>query len=217
MARKREDIHERIIQRATKLFVQHGYGGVTMRMLARECRTSLGNLYTYYSSKDALFDAVLAPLLQELERMTNEHNQEDRLQLDDMQQHNLVMITSFMGLLDDYSDELHLLLFSSHGSKHEHFVDRFVDSQYETGVEYIRLLHERYPSARTDISENFIRLRCMDIIHLLGMMVKQRPDPAERRRMLEEFGVFGLAGWRALLLPEEEWEGRPIPARRPTS
>lgn len=51
--------HERILVQALPLFATQGYGGVTMREIARAAGLTIGTLYHYFPSKRALYLAVL--------------------------------------------------------------------------------------------------------------------------------------------------------------
>ncbi len=51
-----------IVDQATHLFSRHGFGGVTMAMLAKECGVTEPALYRHFASKDALYEAVLSSL-----------------------------------------------------------------------------------------------------------------------------------------------------------
>ena len=51
--------HDRILTQALPLFATEGYGGVTMREIARAAGLTIGTLYHYFPSKRALYLAVL--------------------------------------------------------------------------------------------------------------------------------------------------------------
>ncbi|PID89865.1 MAG: hypothetical protein CSA97_05865 [Bacteroidetes bacterium] len=204
MGRKKVDIRSTIIQCATALFIQHGYSGVTMRMLAQECHTSLGNLYTYYESKDAIFDEVVSPILHAIDHLNRQHNLDHRVSLEAFHDINLTLAQEINKVVDEYADELELLMFSSKGSRHENYIERFVQVQVDLSFEFLELLKEKFPDAKVDISEAFVRLQCESSIKLVGIMVKERIAPAERRRLMLEQTIFSMAGWKALLFDRAE-------------
>lgn len=51
---------EAILQVASKLFIRHGYHGVTTRMLAQETGLSVGTIYHHFTDKKHLFYETLA-------------------------------------------------------------------------------------------------------------------------------------------------------------
>jgi AcrR family transcriptional regulator len=59
-----------LLERATQLFGERGYDGVSMAQLAREADISKALLYHYFPSKRRLFEAALAAGAQELRERT---------------------------------------------------------------------------------------------------------------------------------------------------
>lgn len=55
----KENINEEIISNSRKLFNEHGYHEVTMRMIANKCNISVGNLTYYYAKKKDIMKAIL--------------------------------------------------------------------------------------------------------------------------------------------------------------
>jgi AcrR family transcriptional regulator len=54
-----EQTRLQIIQAATRLFIQQGYHGTSMRQVAQEAGIALGGIYNHFPSKEALFVAIL--------------------------------------------------------------------------------------------------------------------------------------------------------------
>jgi AcrR family transcriptional regulator len=59
-----------LLERATELFGEHGYDGLSMAQLAREADISKALLYHYFPSKRRLFEAALAAGAAELRERT---------------------------------------------------------------------------------------------------------------------------------------------------
>lgn len=60
-----------LLERATQLFGEHGYDGLSMAQLAREANISKALLYHYFPSKRRLFEAALAAGAAELRERTH--------------------------------------------------------------------------------------------------------------------------------------------------
>lgn len=54
-----EQTRLQITQAAARLFVRQGYHGTSMRQVAQEAEIALGGIYNHFSSKEALFVAIL--------------------------------------------------------------------------------------------------------------------------------------------------------------
>lgn len=203
MPRPKVDIRPLILARATELFKQHGYAGVTMRMLSSVCGTSLGNLYTYYESKDELFGAVLRPVLNALSELSKEHNADARVCFEAFCDSRVAMLGETIDFLDEYSDAFYLLTHRAQGSPYENFVSRYLERQMELGKEYLETLKRKYPEAQVDVSTTFIHMRSVEVIQLLGAIVERKLAPEERHRVVREYIAYSMAGWKRLIFPEE--------------
>lgn len=58
--RKRSQKHEQILESAENLFLKQGYVRTSMDAVAEEAQVSKQTVYAYYSSKEALFTAVVS-------------------------------------------------------------------------------------------------------------------------------------------------------------
>lgn len=56
-------VREAILRAAAEQLAQSGYEGMTLANVAERAGTSIGNLYKYFSNKEALFDATIPPEL----------------------------------------------------------------------------------------------------------------------------------------------------------
>ena len=59
----KDEIKERILASALEEFYCSGYKSATMRSIAAKAKIPTGLIYSYYKNKEALFDAVLQPVL----------------------------------------------------------------------------------------------------------------------------------------------------------
>lgn len=61
------DARERIIEQATRLFVEHGYHGISMREIAEQAGVSKAGLYYHFRDKEDLFLAILTANIEQIE------------------------------------------------------------------------------------------------------------------------------------------------------
>jgi AcrR family transcriptional regulator len=59
MARPRGDIAQRLLTKARTCFLARGFGGTSLRQVARDAGTSVGMIHYYYRGKEELFQAVV--------------------------------------------------------------------------------------------------------------------------------------------------------------
>ncbi len=61
------DVHQRCLDEATRLFVEHGYHGISMREIAEQVGMSKAGLYYHFKDKEALFLAILTANIEQIE------------------------------------------------------------------------------------------------------------------------------------------------------
>ncbi len=60
------EVRQRILAAAEQEFKQNGYMNASIRTIADAAGISLGNIYRYFNNKEALFCAVIEPLMTEI-------------------------------------------------------------------------------------------------------------------------------------------------------
>ena len=198
------DIKQRILQVAHREFIKNGVQRTCIRNVARKAGVTVGNLYHYFDSKDTLFCAVLQPLLTALDRYILSHNDEEFLSLDvfDLRQQQINHIMAMLTLVKQFRPELRLLLFNAEGTSLEGYKNKIIDHQMKAGMEYLRLMKERYPHINTDISPFLTHLTCSTWMTLFCELVEHEDYSEEKIKLaLEQYVTFGMAGWKELMKP----------------
>ncbi len=63
---EREERRDQILDAAVRLFLEHGYGGVSLDRLAADAKVTKRTIYTYVGDKTAVFTAVVSRLNREV-------------------------------------------------------------------------------------------------------------------------------------------------------
>ena len=198
------DIKQRILQVAHREFIKNGVQRTCIRNVARKAGVTVGNLYHYFDSKDTLFCAVLQPLLTALDRYILSHNDEEFLSINvfDLRQQQVNHIMAMLTLVKQVRTELRLLLFNAKGTSLEGYKNKIIDHQMKVGMEYLRLMKERYPHINTDISPFLTHLTCSTWMTLFCELVEHEDYSEEEIKLaLEQYVTFGMAGWKELMKP----------------
>lgn len=78
MQTKKEDLRQSIYDAACDEFMRKGYETSSMRSIARKANTSLGNMYHYFPSKEALLDEMMCQIQKDLVQIVRVHFQDKR-------------------------------------------------------------------------------------------------------------------------------------------
>lgn len=75
----KEEIREAIIEKAKTEFLKHGFEKASVRKIAKEAGTTIGNFYNYFNSKEEIFYVITTPAFESFKNFIKKHNEEDFL------------------------------------------------------------------------------------------------------------------------------------------
>ncbi|HJV91297.1 MAG TPA: TetR/AcrR family transcriptional regulator [Holophagaceae bacterium] len=67
-AERRQDTRERLLQAGAEVFTQRGLESATVRDLVKASGLAQGSFYNHFETKEAVFDALVEPLVAEIRR-----------------------------------------------------------------------------------------------------------------------------------------------------
>lgn len=120
----KEDIKENILKAALKEFFEKGYQSAAMRRIAAGAKIPTGLIYSYYKNKEALFDAVLCPVLYDWERVLTAEDDGHSEEIYGLSKAE----TECLCNLFEHRQECIILFDKSAGTKYENEKDRFVEA-----------------------------------------------------------------------------------------
>ena len=116
----KKEIRENIIVAAIEEFKLHGYADASIRNIANNAEISLGNIYRYFTNKEALYFAVINPFLANVKQVI-EHD--IVFENSDMTQASGILVE----FLVSHSDEL-LIIRKGNSVHYETFIGYMVES-----------------------------------------------------------------------------------------
>lgn len=127
---KKEELREKIIKVAEREFVIRGFKESSMRTIAAKSHTTIGNLYHYFESKEAILTAVIGDVPDKIIEMLHAH--ENIILSEDFTKEKIE--ANFSEIMDKYmptlfpldmllSNSLIILLEGCEGTKYEHYKD----------------------------------------------------------------------------------------------
>lgn len=201
MQTKKANVYQEVLRAARGEFLECGFQGTNMRAIAEKAGVGLSNIYNYFESKDEIFQTVLNPAITALDRTLEEHNREENLSITlySSQEYQKGQVRKIVRLILDYREEIRILFFRSHGSSLEEYKESFIERLSETGLAYLRLMKERYPSINSDLSNFFIHSMSSWWISILSELATHKLDRDDIERFVSEYIEFATAGWKKIL------------------
>jgi len=143
MALRDHSLDDKIIAAAKDEFLEKGYSGASLRVIAGKAGVTVGAIQTRYKSKDELFGGLLEPLLREIEVLfqSTKADYYAGAGSDFLPALKAAMRHEAAGILHvifDHYEEAVLLLRCSMGSSFEHYFDGIVQSKIKESVVFFR-------------------------------------------------------------------------------
>lgn len=127
MQYQKEDVRKRIVDAAKTEFLRVGFYRASMLQISNKARVPIGNLYRYFASKSALFDAIVGTAKERIvlgiENLNSLGYEGDVLSEKSMTVMAEKVSDSLADIARDYQKELVLLLQKSGGSEHDGFIE----------------------------------------------------------------------------------------------
>ena len=190
---------ELILSCARELFLEHGYEGVSMRMIATRCNISLGLTYHYFVGKEALFSDIIRPVVQTLDYIFMQHNSPEHCNEAIFEDIELGQYREFLLLVTKYRRELRLLLLYAKGSPYEGYEQEFIKQNNVLGRAYLNMLKEKYPTMRTNLSDRILQITVENWLHVLKGLLSEELTDDDRAQILREYFTFTTGGWKRLI------------------
>lgn len=116
----KKEIKENILAAAVEEFKEHGYADASIRNIANNAEISLGNIYRYFTNKEALYFAVINPFLGSVKQVIE---QGIVFENSDMRQASEILVE----FLIQHSDEL-LIIRKGNSVHYETFISYIVEA-----------------------------------------------------------------------------------------
>lgn len=201
MQKKKEQIYNNILNVAKKEFINNSFNKTSMRVIAKRVGISLSNIYNYFESKDDIYVEILKPVIKALNNLQDSHNEEKHLTLDVFISQELLNQRTevFVDLITRYREDLKLLFFSSNGSSLESYTEEYIERHTETGIEYMKLMKEKYPELNNKISNFFIHTMSSWWMTNMTEMVMHDLSRDELEEFVHDYLEFSTAGWKKIM------------------
>lgn len=143
MAKQIEGVYDRVLECARKEFLEKGFKDASLRVIAKEASTSTGSIYTRFHDKNGLFGALVEPVVNMINSMSDElesefESRDGQTQADTMGEYSMESHGEIIDFIYDHKDSFLLLLNCSYGSKFEHFQDALIEMEERSTVNFLK-------------------------------------------------------------------------------
>jgi len=179
-----------ILRSAKEEFLSRGFEGASLRSICKRAGLTTGAFYNHFSRKEDLFDALVAPRIEEFHGLYGKVMSRELEDLDTGVDNELTSISYAIA----HRDEFRLLFECSRGTQYEGFKDRLIDELFYPGYQAV---FDRYAGKPVDpaLVKLILKMKFEEYMELIyGDYTME-----EVRRLIKQISIFSTAGFHGLL------------------
>ncbi len=141
-----------ILEESRKLFLSNGFHETTIREIAKKSNITSGTLYKHFENKEDILHAIIDPYIEEWWESCNLELEvfESKIKsLIPLEKTNIDFINkvlckndsdSYISLIEKDIEVWRLILFKSHGTKYETFLDDIIEWEYTHVIRFFDMM-----------------------------------------------------------------------------
>lgn len=194
---------ESIQRAAMQEFLDKGFQGASLRQIVKNAGVTTGAFYGYFSSKEALFNALVEPHAAAIMGKFMEA-QTSFAELPEEQQpsHMGVESGTYLDWMVDYicqhREPVKLLLTRSEGTSYEHFLHNMVEVEVEYTLQYMEVLR-RLGRDIPELSQSLCHIIASGMMSGIFEIVIHDMPREQAVRDVDQLCDFYTAGWLKLM------------------
>ena len=194
---------ESIEQAAMQEFLEKGFQGASLRQIVKNAGVTTGAFYGYFSSKEALFNALVEPHAAALMgRFMEAQTSFAELPEEEQVSHKGDESGNYVRWMVDYicqhRDPVKLLLTRSEGTSYERFVHNMVEVEVEYTLRYIEVLRHLDKDV-PELSNSICHIIASGMFNGLFEIAIHDMPKEQALQYVEQFRTFYTGGWLSLM------------------
>ena len=202
MPRDKTLSHEKVKKAIKEEFLEKGFEDASIRSIGARAGMTSAGLYRHYADKEAMFNAMVEPLIESIKNWTARHTDKKYSLVDEGVPDDELFGETFVDMIKEIilprRDEFILLMSRSGGTKYENFIHDYVEENQKEFLEAIRYLKEKgYPAA--DLSEEELHMLLSAYLTACFEPIIHDYDDAKVEKYLNTVQDFFMPGWLKIM------------------
>lgn len=194
---------ESLQQAAMQEFLDKGFLGASLRQIVKNAGVTTGAFYGYFSSKEALFAALVEPHAAALmgrfmEAQASFAELPEAEQPEHMGVESSICIHWMVEYICAHREPVKLLICKAEGTSYEHFVHNMVEVEVESTLHYMEVLR-RLGRDVPEISRSLCHIIASGMFNGLFEIVIHDMPLDQALRDVDQFRDFYTGGWLKLM------------------
>ena len=202
MPRDKSLSHEKVKKAIKEEFLEKGYEEASIRSIGARAGMTSAGLYRHYSDKEAMFNAMVEPLVDSIKKWTARHNDKKFSIVDAGVPSDELFGETFVDMIREVilprRDEFILLMSRSGGTKYENFIHDYVEGNQKEFLNAIKYLKEKgYPAI--ELSEEELHMLLSAYLTACFEPIIHDYDDVKVEKYLNTVQEFFMPGWLKIM------------------
>ena len=194
---------KKIQEAAMAEFLDKGFQGASLRQIVKNAGVTTGAFYGYFSSKEALFTAIVEPhasmlMSRFMEAQTTFAELPEEEQPKHMGVESRDHVAWMVGYICQHREPVKLLLCCAEGTSYEHFVHNMVEVEVEYTLQYMEVLR-RLGRDIPELSQSLCHIIASGMMSGIFEIVIHDMPREQALRDVDQLRDFYTAGWLKLM------------------
>ncbi|MCR5747575.1 MAG: TetR/AcrR family transcriptional regulator [Lachnospiraceae bacterium] len=202
MPRDKSLSHEIVKKAIREEFLEKGYEDASIRSIGARAGMTSAGLYRHYKDKEAMFNAMVEPLVDGIKSWTVKHTALKHKLVDKEVSRDELFGETFIDMVKEVilprREEFILLMTRSNGTKYENFIHDYVKENQKKFLEAIEYLKQRGYRVRV-ISEGELHMLLSAYLTACFEPIIHDFDDIEIEKYLNTVQDFFMPGWMKIM------------------
>lgn len=193
----------RIQQAAMEEFLEKGFADASLRQIVKNAGVTTGAFYGYYSSKDALFSALVEPhaaavmgMFMRAQTAFSELPEEEQPSHVGVESKDCV--AEMLDYVYQHPDPFKLLVCKAQGTGYENFIHNMVEIEVEATQRFMEVLR-RQGRDIPELDDQFCHIIASGMFHGIFEVVVHDMPYDRAKHYVQQLQYFYLAGWHSMM------------------
>jgi AcrR family transcriptional regulator len=202
MPRDKTLSHEKVKKAIKEEFLEKGFEDASIRSIGARAGMTSAGLYRHYADKEAMFNAMVEPLIDSIKSWTARHTDKKHSLVDDGVPNEELFDETFVDMIKEVilprRDEFILLMSRSNGTKYENFIHDYVEGNQKEFLDAIKYLKEKgYPAI--ELSEEELHMLLSAYLTACFEPIIHDYDDVKVEKYLNTVQEFFMPGWLKIM------------------
>lgn len=202
MPRDKSLSHEKVKRAIREEFLEKGYDDASIRSIGARAGMTSAGLYRHYPDKEAMYLAMVEPLIASIKAWTDRHTARKFDMVDGGAKNEELFGENFIDLVKEVilprRDEFKLLMTRSRGTKYENFINDYVEENQKKFMDAIRYL-KKHGYRTIDISEEELHMLLSAYLTACFEPIIHDYDDKKIIKYLNTVQQFFMPGWMRIM------------------